>query len=61
MLPLPLTGQFLNLLLEGLDRLWKIHGVLPNPRSIIYNARKLTEQVPQQPRRISYKQDDAPL
>ena len=29
----PLTGQFSNLLLEGLDRLWEVHEILPNPKS----------------------------
>ena len=29
-----LTGQFSNLLLEGLNRLWEVHKVLPDPKSI---------------------------
>jgi hypothetical protein len=30
----PLTGQFSNLLMEGLERIWEVHKFLPDPKSI---------------------------
>jgi hypothetical protein len=29
------SGQFSNLLLEGLERIWEVHKFLPDPKSII--------------------------